>query len=334
MVPYWNWATSDDFAFHPVVSILPDRFFIPSAPPFTKNAPSSIIRKVFHFFRLYLPHFSARSLGADRSFFMKKEFRAWRILPFAYIVFSLFVLIPLTSVAEPLTEAQTAEILAAKLEAAVIPDPDINHRDRFEEKARCVSEGNIDLVFLGDSITHHWDNAGKEVQKKYFGDIRLVNLGMGWNRTQHVLWELEAIDAEKISPKAVMVMIGTNNLGKGRRAGDVIGGTPEEIAAGNAAIVKKVRELWPNAKILVLGVFPRGHHPKDPYRAKISKANTELAKLADNETVFFLDLAPNLLDDEGFLQASVAPDFLHLTPAGYEIWAKAVSPILHAWIME
>ena len=155
---------------------------------------------------------------------MKKEFRAWRILPFAYIVFSLFVLIPLTSVAEPLTEAQTAEILAAKLEAAVIPDPDINHRDRFEEKAQCVSEGNIDLVFLGDSITHHWDNAGKEVQKKYFGDIRLVNLGMGWNRTQHVLWELEAIDAEKISPKAVMVMIGTNNLGKGRRAGDVIAG--------------------------------------------------------------------------------------------------------------
>ncbi|MBQ4144767.1 MAG: GDSL family lipase [Thermoguttaceae bacterium] len=269
---------------------------------------------------------------------MKKDFRCWCTLPFACIFLSLFTLAltlsPLPSAAEPLTEAQTAEIHAAKLEAAVVPDPDINHLDRFEEKAKIVSEGKIELVFLGDSITHHWDNAGKNVQKKYFGDIRLVNLGMGWNRTQHVLWELETIEAEKISPKAVMVMIGTNNLGKGRRPGDVVGGTPDEIVAGNAAIVKKIRELWPNAKILLLGDFPRGHQPTDPYREKIAKANAELAKLADKETVFFMDLTPNLLDDDGFLQTPITPDFLHLTPAGYEIWARAVSPVLHAWVME
>lgn len=218
-------------------------------------------------------------------------------------------------------------------EEAAVPCPttvaaaDIHHADRFEEKAKIVAEGRIDLVFLGDSITHFWDVAGKDVQEKYFGDLRHVNLGLGWNCTEHVLWELENIDSAKIAPRAVMLMIGTNNLGNKKNS-------PEEVAAGNAAIVKKVCELWPDAKLLLLGVFPRGNQPNDHYRALIAETNQKLAQLADGQNVFFLDIGERFLDDDGILHKTISPDFLHLTADGYEIWGKAVSPILHGWVLE
>lgn len=211
--------------------------------------------------------------------------------------------------------------------AATVPAADIHHSDRFEEKAGIIQQGGIDVVFLGDSITHFWDVAGKDVQQKYFGDMRLVNLGLGWNCTQHVLWELENIEADKISPKAVMMMIGTNNIGNK-------GSSPEEVIAGNAAILEKVRTLWPDAKILLLGVFPRGERPDNRFRAIISETNAGLAQLADREHVFFLDIGKKFLDDDGFMHADIAPDRLHLTPDGYEIWGKSVEPILRSWIVE
>lgn len=207
----------------------------------------------------------------------------------------------------------------------VVPAADIHHADRFAEKSGIVQNGEIDLVFLGDSITHGWDTTGKSVQEKHFGDLKLVNLGLGWNCTEHVLWELENIPADKIAPRAVMIMIGTNNIGNKQN-------TAEEVIAGNAAILKKVQALWPDAKILLLGVFPRGEQPTNPFRAIISDTNSGLAKLADNAHVFFLDLGPKFLDENGVLHAETAPDRLHLTPAGYEIWANSVEATLRGWI--
>ncbi len=207
------------------------------------------------------------------------------------------------------------------------PAPDIHHADRFEEKAQIVQNGGIDVVFLGDSITHFWDVAGENVQKSYFGDFRLVNLGLGWNCTEHVLWELENIPADRISPKAVMMMIGTNNIGNKHN-------TPDEVIAGNAAILAKVRTLWPDARILLLGIFPRGEQPTDSFRAVIAQTNEGLAKLADGQHIFYLNIGEKFLDDDGYMHAEISPDRLHLTADGYEIWAKAVEPILRSWVAE
>jgi len=236
--------------------------------------------------------------------------------------------IPITS-ASPQLSAPSVTVNEIKIPnlSTTIPAADIHHAERFEEKTAIIEKGRIDLVFLGDSITHFWDVAGASVQETYFGDLRRVNLGLGWNCTQHVLWELENIQADRISPKAVMLMIGTNNIGNKKN-------TPEEVALGNAAVIRKVQALWPDAKILVLGIFPRGNLADHPHRAIIQETNGKIAKLADHKNVFYLDIGERFLNEDGVLPKNIAPDFLHLTPAGYEIWGKAVAPLLRCWIAE
>lgn len=201
----------------------------------------------------------------------------------------------------------------------------IHHSDRFKEKAKIVAEGNIDFVMVGDSITHFWDGTGKAQQEKYFGKYRRVNLGLGWNGTQHVLWELENIKTEAISPKAVMLMIGTNNIGWLKQ-------TPQQAIGGIQAVLNKLRESWPNAKILLLGVFPRGAEPTDRYRAMIDEINAAIEKMADGETIVYLNINDRFLTPEKVLPAEIMPDRLHPNAKGYEIWGEAVSPILEGWL--
>ena len=98
-------------------------------------------------------------------------------------------------------------------------------------------------------------------------------------------------------------------------------------SAGITTIVKKLRENLPNTKILVLGVFPRGAKP-NPQREKNAKASEIAAKLADNQTVFYLDIGPKFLAEDGTLSKDIMPDLLHLSPKGYEIWAESIEPTL------
>src|SRR5262245_61222819 len=115
--------------------------------------------------------------------------------------------------------------------------------DRFVERAK---KGEVDLLFLGDSITQGWENAGKEQWKKAFDPLKAANFGISGDRTQHVLWRItEGKELEGIQPKAVVLMIGTNNMGSN---------TAEQIAEGITAIVKELRNQRPHAKVLLLGV--------------------------------------------------------------------------------
>ena len=190
--------------------------------------------------------------------------------------------------------------------------------DRFVKQAQ---EGKAQLVFLGDSITAGWGGQ-KEIWEKAFGAYTPVNFGIGGDRTQHVLWRITHGELEVIKPKAVVLMIGTNNVG---------GNTPEEIAAGVTAIVNTVREKQPQAKILLLAVFPRGDKPDGKLGAaneKITQINAIIAKLDDGKNIHFLDIGPKFPLVDGALTKETMPDFLHLSSAGYQIWADAISPKL------
>ena len=133
---------------------------------------------------------------------------------------------------------------------------------------------------------------GKEVWKKYYEKRNAVNLGIGGDQTQHVLWRLENGNIDGIQPKLAVLMIGTNNAGL-RQA--------PEIAAGVKAIVEKLRAKLPQMKVLVLAIFPRGADSKDGLRQVNAKANEIIAKLADDKNVFFLDIGPKFLDKDGKL---------------------------------
>lgn len=115
-----------------------------------------------------------------------------------------------------------------------------------------------------------------------------------------------------------MLMIGTNNTGRN---------TAEEIAEGIGADVLLLRKCFPESRILLLGVFPRGT-ANDPLRQTIREINNTISKLDDGEKVHYLDIGPHFLNAAGNIPAEVMTDGLHPSTKGYEIWAEAVAPNL------
>jgi lysophospholipase L1-like esterase len=193
--------------------------------------------------------------------------------------------------------------------------------DAFVEQAK---KGDIDILFEGDSITDWWRTNGAEAFKKYFGDEKVANFAVAGDTTQGVLWGLKNGEGEGFSPKAIMLMIGTNNTG---------GNTGPEIAEGVGADVLELRKDFPDAKILLLAIFPRGAGPNDAARQKNDEANKLIPKLADNKHVFFMDLGPKFLDDKGvLLPGTFLNDNLHPAEKGYEIWGEAVKDTLDGFL--
>jgi lysophospholipase L1-like esterase len=189
-------------------------------------------------------------------------------------------------------------------------------------------EGKCDLLFVGDSITDGWrgrpnpdrGTGGKEIFDKTYGQYHPYNIGIGGDRTQHVLWRLEAGEVKGISPKVAVLMIGTNNLGSN---------TNEEIVSGVTKIVQSLHSRLPNTKVLLLGIFPRDPQPDTQNRQRIKAINAELAKLDDGgKTVKYLDIGDKFLQPDGTLPRDIMPDALHPNTKGYQIWADAMQPTL------
>ena len=184
----------------------------------------------------------------------------------------------------------------------------------FVEKARA---GNIDLLLHGDSITDWWvqNDDNRMMFEKHFGHIRTANFAISGDTTQGVLWGLHNGEGQGFQPKAVMLMIGTNNTGAY---------SAPEIAEGVGAVVLEMRRDFPDAKILLLAIFPRSV-PGDPVRDKIAEANRIISRLDDSQHVFYLDIGSKFLDEKGyFLPDAFRPDNLHPLAKGYDIWGEAV----------
>jgi lysophospholipase L1-like esterase len=213
----------------------------------------------------------------------------------------------------------TAQETATVSDAVTPVARDAKWMKRHESMNERVKQGNVDLVFIGDSITQGWEGNGKEVWKKFYGERNAVNLGIGGDRTQHVLWRLDHGNLEGITPKLAVIMIGTNNSNSN---------SSEEIAEGVTEIVQLIREKTPTTKILVLGTFPRGADPSDAKRQVNQKSNEIVKRLADDEHIFYLDISDKFLGDDGSLSKEIMPDLLHLNEKGYTIWAESIEPKL------
>ncbi len=192
--------------------------------------------------------------------------------------------------------------------------------DGFVETAK---KGNIDLLFHGDSITDWWTQGdeNKAMFEKYFGGYKTANFAIAGDTTNGLLWGLKNGEGQGFQPKAIMLMIGTNNTGGTNNAATA---TAPEIAEGIGAIVLEMRNDFPQAKILLLAIFPRGE-AGDPVRDKIAEINRLIAKLDDQRHVFYMDIGAKFLDEKGtFLPDAFRPDNLHPTAKGYDIWGAAV----------
>jgi len=193
---------------------------------------------------------------------------------------------------------------------------------------------NPEIVMIGDSITHFWGGEptepkggrGADSWKDLFGERKVLNIGFGWDRTQNVLYRIQDGELDGLKPKLVVIHIGTNNLSTSKNAPT---NTPAQVAEGIDAIIASVKKKCPDAKIVLMGVFPRGETADNPFRGKIAEINTILAKTyASQPGVTYLDITGKFLNEDGSMSKEVMGDFLHPSAKGYAIWAEALKPHL------
>lgn len=192
-------------------------------------------------------------------------------------------------------------------------------------------QGEAELVFLGDSITHGWHGYGQAIWQKYWTPLKAANFGVPGDRTEHVLWRLEHGNFDGLKPKVIVLMIGSNNTGQQGQSQAELGGaiyqcSAAQTAEGVTAIVNKLKAKCPEAKILLLAIFPRGGKPDDKCRQQNELTNSLIKGIVDDKTVYYIDINARFLTPRGVLQKDIMPDLLHPNAKGYKIWAEAIYP--------
>ncbi len=208
--------------------------------------------------------------------------------------------------------------------ALTTAEPQRSANGKYDEylskhKAQCdaLLSNKSELVFIGDSITARWP---EELLNEKYGKYRPVNMGIGGDWIQNVLWRVQNGVLDQARIKVIVLLIGTNNLFNGF--------SPDEVAEGTALLIKKIREKSPGSKILLLGILPCNGSIKDPKSEIRRQANVKTALLADNKTVFFLDIGDKLVEPDGTIRSDVMPDKLHVAMPGYIRWMDAMKPTL------
>jgi beta-glucosidase len=190
-------------------------------------------------------------------------------------------------------------------------------REKMKRDQIAKSGGSFDLVFVGDSITHGWEN--KVRGRKLYDDLRktysILNLGYSGNRTENMIWRLENGELDGYKAKLFMVMAGTNNKEPAK-----------DVAVGVRRILDLIRSRQPQATILLLPIFPRGESAADARNAKNAKVNDIIRGFADGVHIVWCDFTSELRDSAGGMAGNLSKDRLHLNETGYAIWLRHVLP--------
>lgn len=187
-----------------------------------------------------------------------------------------------------------------------------------------ANAGPIDVLLVGDSITIQWG----ESWKKHFPDLKAVNIGIGGDKTQNVLWRLDHGGVEGLQPKSIVLMIGNNNMFFTAETGI------EAAAKGIEMCVKNLREKFPDAKLVVAKILP-AHAPEHRFYQDIKATNDALdaLKLDSDPQVQVLDLTNDFVNDDGSLKKELyTPDNIHLASKGYAVYASRLKPMLEAML--
>jgi len=208
---------------------------------------------------------------------------------------------------------------------AVFPAPRNPWMVKFANNCRRAREGGIDLLFQGDSITEGWmvDGKGKDIWNARYGKLRAACFGIAGDATEHVLWRIQQGELAGLSPKLIVLMIGTNN---------VLRDTVPQIAEGITEVVRATRAACPESHLLLLAVFPRSEKPDSPARLKLIAVNQLIAPLAADPSITFLDIGSVFLAADGTMSKEIMPDFLHPSRQGHELWADAIEPVIKKYV--
>lgn len=202
--------------------------------------------------------------------------------------------------------------------------------DRHRRKLEEVKTKRADIVFIGDSITHFWNDEdgegnGLDVWKEFYSKRSVLNLGYGFDRTQNMIWRVQNGEMENQSPKMVVFNAGTNQFSITPK----YNGDSSEVAfEGVKLLIETMRKLCPDARFVVMAVFPR--LPEETTQKRIDGLNALLApyvaeqqKKGDNIT--FLDTTKAMRNPDGSFNPDLYMDrCCHPNSAGYRIWAEAL----------
>ena len=185
-----------------------------------------------------------------------------------------------------------------------------------------ANPGPVDVLLVGDSITIQWGASWA----KQFPDRKAVNIGIGGDKTQNVLWRLDHGGVAGLQPKTIVLMIGNNNMFF----------TPETgvaaAAKGVEACARNLREKFPDAELIVAKILPC-HAPKSRFYEDILLTNAEIEKLnlGADPKIRVLDLTADFLNPDGTIKKALyTPDNIHLSPEGYAAYAARLKPLLEA----
>lgn len=206
-----------------------------------------------------------------------------------------------------------------------VPRNDRNSQLAHEKLIEKARRGKIDVYFVGDSITRRWGATDypdflANWKQNFFG-WNAANFGWGGDTIQNILWRLENGELNDVNPKIIIILAGTNNVG--RDPGDNT--KVADITKGIKALVDLCRKKAPNATIVLTAIFPR--NDCIAVIPTINRINDSVAKFADGKTVRFLNINDKLADKDGALFEGVTVDKLHPSVRGYQIWANALKPI-------
>ena len=194
--------------------------------------------------------------------------------------------------------------------------------ERLFEKRNQIADagGEIDLVFFGDSITHNWENEGKDSLDELRKTYSVLDIGYSGDKTENLLWRaMYGGELDGYKAKCVMLMIGTNNTWHRWDS-------PEDIAAGIRKILDVVAKKQPDAKTLLLPIFPFGPNAEDEKRVNNEKVNAIIKGFADGDKVIWVDFNAKFLDEKGD-NVALMPDHCHPNEKGYaEVWLPSVLP--------
>ena len=230
------------------------------------------------------------------------------------------------TVAACLTLSMNVISAAHAQNTAIIPDTNTPNvwADRWKEKLAKVKQGDLDLIMVGDSITHFWDNPeSRPIWSAYYEPRKAISLGYSGARTENILWMLNNGMVDGLNPKVATVLIGTNNTDYKHWAHS---NTPEEVAEGIHQVVATLHKKLPKTKIVLLSIFPREDMPGAG--DVCAKASAIASKLANNKDIFYLDINKVFLKPDGHIDKELMPDLLHPGPVGYLAWAQAMEPLL------
>jgi lysophospholipase L1-like esterase len=166
---------------------------------------------------------------------------------------------------------------------------------------------------------------GPKTWDSLFSNYRVLNLGFGWDRTQNVLWRLDHGELDGLHPRTVIINIGTNNTSETSNARK---NTAKEIVDGISAICMRVHSKVPDARIILMAIFPREQNPTDPRRILIKEINEQLVTFANDHKITFVDIGPGMLDADGHFLPGMTFDFCHPTEKGYQIWANGIRSLI------